>query len=165
MCSAHTQGAQSPEFTCQFRCKPEPGSVFLLLLLVVWYLYIRTLSRAVTTNVAGLLFVLVLAVFLARLRGARNVYRPSEWTGASSTLYFSHSLFRREFCSYMYNRFNRSSQGSSDPLGLTVEVCSVNRESVPVPPGTSTGRVASATLRPHFWAVRVSLKFPPSAAS
>ncbi len=61
----------------------------------MWYK--RTLSRAVTTNVAGLLFVLVLAVFLARLRGARNVYRPSEWTGASSTLYFSHSLFRREF--------------------------------------------------------------------
>jgi len=58
---------------------------------------ISLVDRAVTTNVAGSLFVLVLAVFLARLRGARNVYRPSEWTGASSTLYFSHSLFRREF--------------------------------------------------------------------
>jgi len=51
---------------------------------------ISLVDRAVTTNVAGSLFVLVLAVFLARLRGARNFYRPSEWTGASSTS----SLFR-----------------------------------------------------------------------
>jgi hypothetical protein len=54
--------------------------------------YYEAYFRAVTTNVAGLLFVLVLAVFLARLRGARNVYRPSEWTGAggasSSSLFF-----------------------------------------------------------------------------
>lgn len=89
--SAHTQGAQSPDqdkIRNSGWCVSRTNGISLV-------------DRAVTTNVAGALFVLVLAVFLARLRGARNFYRPSEWTGASSNF----SLFRRKTQVSFVSRF------------------------------------------------------------
>lgn len=78
--SAHSRGT---DHSLQFRCKREVllacSDIWLATraIYVLLTYYYEAYFRAVTTNVAGLLFVLVLAVFLARLRGARNVYLTS----------------------------------------------------------------------------------------